>query len=53
MLRFKVDENLPKEVAELLATHGHDALWNRTACASGGIGTEAATCDSWTLGDAA
>lgn len=26
MLRFKVDENLPKEVAELLAAHGHDAL---------------------------
>lgn len=26
MLRFKVDENLPKEVAALLAAHGHDAF---------------------------
>ncbi len=26
MLRFKIDENLPKEVAELLNAQGHDAL---------------------------
>lgn len=25
-MRFKVDENLPSEVAEMLRAHGHDAL---------------------------
>ncbi len=25
-MRFKVDENLPSEVADLLRSHGHDAL---------------------------
>jgi hypothetical protein len=25
MLRFKIDERLPKEVAAVLAAHGHDA----------------------------
>jgi predicted nuclease of predicted toxin-antitoxin system len=26
MVRFKVDENLPKEIAELLKAEGHDAV---------------------------
>lgn len=26
MLKFKVDENLPTEAAELLASAGHDAV---------------------------
>lgn len=26
MLKFKIDENLPKEIAELLVKNGHDAL---------------------------
>ena len=25
-MRFKTDENLPREVAEILAQHGHDAV---------------------------
>ena len=26
MLKFKVDENLPREAAELLASAGHDTM---------------------------
>jgi predicted nuclease of predicted toxin-antitoxin system len=42
--RLKVDENLPREIAELLSGHGHDAV---TVLAQGWTG--AADDDLWQL----